>query len=288
MRSSPTIAIVAAAILGVGGIGGLLYYRSQHPGVIDLDNAWNRVRADPHDATAWAALADAQSAIDQLRAAEESYRTAIRISLDEPTVLARLGFLLYGRGEDAAALSLLEQAQHHGVELPLLAWTVNRLRASRAAQLAELHDQREHVAAEVEVPEPESPPVDLPCTLPLRKGGAFMVTVHLNGEETTLIFDTGASITTLDRLLIERLGVPIDEEQTITAITASGRVRFATAVIDEVTLAGRQVEHLTVAVCEGCGGDAFGGLLGLDLQAGLGIELQLRERRLRFTDCDER
>jgi hypothetical protein len=225
--------------------------------------------------------------MDQLRAAEESYRTAMRLSADDPAVLARLGFLLYGRGEDAQALALLEQAEHLGVDMPMLEYTVAQLR--HAVPVPEPTPGPEPEVAEVDRPVPEPPSLaasDLPCSVDLDERSTFRVEVDMVGQKVPLIFDTGASITTLSRDLLEDLGLPIDVHSGIDAITATGPVRFPIAVVPSLGLAGRRVEQLTVAVCEGCGGSTSGGLLGLDVQAALGMELDMRNRKVRFLDCE--
>ena len=64
-------------------------------------------------------------------------------------------------------------------------------------------------------------------------------------------------------------------------------MRFPTAVLETIELEGRVARDVTVAVCNGCGGRSAGGLLGLDVQAAWGLELDLRNQRVRFVDCDE-
>jgi len=272
-----------ALVIGATVLGGAWWYRQHAPGVVDVAGAWARVRANPRDARAWASLGDAQSAVDELRAAEESYRTALRLSAEEPTVLARLGFLLYGRGEDVQARALLEQAQFQGADLPMLQYTLDRLRQEAPTPADEAPADS---AAPAAAPPEQVVAAELPCTLDLEERSTFRITVAINDVTTPLIFDTGASITTLSRDLLEKAGVPIDEESGIQAITAAGPVRFPIGTVGRLGLAGRAVRDLTVAVCEGCGGTTSGGLLGLDVQAALGMQLDLKNRRVHFTDCD--
>lgn len=289
-----------AICVGAGaGLGLVLYQRAQRPGLVALDEAWSAVRRHPHHAGAWGALGDAQSAVDQLAAAEESYRTALRLEPEAPELAARLGFLLYGKGEDAGALQLLERAQRGGAQLPMLNFVVLQLRAQADATS---ENEAQAPSDEVGGSEPGAsaqgglPPASrgaaaidttrFPCELALQELSTFRVPVALNGATLPLIFDTGASITTISRRSLEDLGIPIREHEQLNAITAAGSATFPTAVVEQVEVAGRVIDQLRVAVCQDCGGQSAGGLLGLDVQAAVGMELDLRRKRVRFLDCE--
>jgi len=291
------------ALVSLGGYFGFLSYRDSHPGIVDVQAAWLAVRAEPRDAERWATLADAQAALDQEQAAEQSYLTAVRLGSDDPTVYGRLGFLLYGHGRDQEALSALRQAQDLGAELPLLARTVADLESRLAppepppepepAPEAAAEDQEEQEAQQEQDPEDEitdeasaSPGACVVAAPRFGRIGPFVVTTYLEGFEVPLVVDTGASLTTLEYEVVEELGVIIDEERVIHAITATGPAVFPTARLSVIEIAGRRLEGLTVAICEGCGGRAAGGLLGLDVQAELGLELDVRQGELRFVDCE--
>ncbi len=297
------------AMVSVGGYLGFQSYRASHPGVVDVQAAWLAVRTDPRDAVRWATLADAQAALDQEQAAERSYLTAVRLGSDDPTVYGRLGFLLYGHGRDQEALSALRQAQDLGAELPLLARTVAELESRLAPpdpppepepvpeavaedeeEQEEQEDQEEqeeqYPDEEVNQQEPPSPGLCTVAAPRFGRMGPFVVTTYLDGFEVPLVVDTGASLTTLEYEVVEELGVDIDEERVIHAITATGPAVFPTARLSVVEIAGHRLEGLMVAVCEGCGGRGAGGLLGLDVQAELGVELDVRRGELRFVDCE--
>ncbi len=277
MRRVVWIAALVAVVAG----GWVAYqrWRAANPGVIDLDSAWARVQRDARAPKAWAALADAQASMDQPEAAEQSYRTALRLGGDRPALLGRLGFLLYGQGRDREALELLRGAQRGGADLPMLEQTVAGLEERLAppevvAAVPEAHEQTEN----------QAPP--RVCVIPVRRThqlGTFLVDARVNGEPVTLVVDTGASLTALAAELVDKLGVEVDEERTIHAITATGPAVFPTATVARVELGGERVTDLRVAVCDGCGGRDAGGLLGLDVQAALGLDIQASV--LRVADC---
>jgi len=277
-RAPFVIALVVAAggLVGAGYLGWQAY-RSEHPGEVDLQTAWIAVRLQPRHPERWAVLGDAQATVDQTLAAEKSYRTAIRLGTTDATVYGRLGFFLYGQGRDHEALDFLSEAQRRGADLPLLASTIHKLKTHPAELVAD-------------EPIPETPPeaeplTTRPCRIALERRGVFIVPVLVEGVESKLIMDTGASLTVLSRELLEELDVDIDHEHTIHAITATGPTEFPTAKVGVLVLGGRPVRDLTVAVCEGCGGRSAHGLLGLDVQAALGVELDLAHSELGFRDC---
>lgn len=299
----------ALTFAGALWLGAHLRERAQ-PGVVGLEKAWEGVQRAPQDPAAWAALGDAQAAMDEPASAEHSYETAIRIGgpdhRDGP-VHARLGFLLYARGEDERALALLEEADRLGADLPMLDETIMELqrrkrdaaREQRAASTAALPTAQPGEAAPQPDPidggiatgeldasvDPGPPPV---CTVPFVPSdriGVHRVPVVASGVELLLVFDTGASLTTLTEEAIAKLGVAEDPTQRVRAVTASGRVEFPTAVVGDVTIANRTVRDLRVAICRGCGGTEADGLLGLDVMGALGLELDLKQKRIVFAGC---
>lgn len=319
-----------AALLAAGGVFawlGVQQWREDNPGAHRLQTTWRAVRHNPHNATAWAALGDAQAAMDQLEAAEQSYRTAIALggNVSDASVMARLGFQLYARGEDVAALDLLERAEAAGADVPMLSWTIERLRQQAARPTggeangekpAARRDgdpdrpattgSRSGKAQGTEQPEEASldrrgTPTDaietrearadkgrLPCEVPLsrpHRRAPYHIPVRVGAVETELILDTGASITALAETLLLDLGVPIRHDRPLHAITATGPAQMPTAVVERIEVGGRSAVQHTVAACDGCGGQHAEGLFGLDLQASLGLELDLARSRVRFADC---
>lgn len=276
--------------------------------VAAVDAAWRRVAAEPRDASAWAALGDAQAEVDDLEAAEQAYRSAVRLGDTSGLAFARLGFLLYGRGRDAEALVLLREAERRGARLPMLEETVRRLAEAEPpspapssprapAPVATLGDRDptpdagpvELDAATPPPPPPRapSPPPDRVCELALGgDGGGLRATVLVDGQALDMVVDTGATRSLVTAEAAARIGLEIDRERSFHARTANGPITFPSALLPPVELAGRITPGLRVAICEGCGVEAFSdGLLGLDLVAGLGLELDVAGRRARFADC---
>jgi len=130
---------------------------------------------------------------------------------------------------------------------------------------------------------------EAPCDVQLQRvegGRTFLLDVEIEGERAQLIVDTGASLTVITRELADDLQLVLDERHVISAITANGRVEMATAVLDEVVVAGRRARELRVAVCVDCVNELADGLLGLDLQATAEMRLDLSAGTVSFGDCD--
>lgn len=260
--------------------------------------AWSLVHERPKDAAAWAALGEAQAAADQLDSAEHSYRTAILLGGGDGLAYARLGFLLYARGEDGQARALLSEAKRRGADVPMLDYTLKALASSKAPAAGDSPVAvRDEAPAELDA---GLAPLDASVTEPLRarrictveaerrgQGHTFLLPVQIGGETARLVIDTGASITLITSDLASRIGVPLDRERIIRAFTANGRADFSTAVLPVVELGGRTAQSTRVAVCSDCVEGFADGLLGLDLQAAFGLELDLGAGEVRFSDCRE-
>jgi clan AA aspartic protease (TIGR02281 family) len=274
------------------------------------------VAAEPESTEAWLQLAERQLELDQAAAAERSLWTAIELGDPDGLAHARLGFLLYAQHRDDEALVLLEAAREREASLPLLEHTLTVLQARARAEEASVAAPSDDRPSEVPLPEPrERPPEPRPdagaprdggprpepgpeplvadapggpCDLPLERidgGRTFVLGVDIDGVAARLIVDTGASLTVLTRELASELGVGLDAQHGITAITANGRVEMPTAVLPHVAVGERVVRELRVAVCDDCVSDLADGLLGLDLQTTLGMQIDAGASVLRFGDC---
>lgn len=101
-----------------------------------------------------------------------------------------------------------------------------------------------------------------------RRGGAMLVPVTVAGPElqveAKLLFDTGASLTTIDLATLGRLGLYITAaDPTVTVQTANGRVDRTVTVIDSLAIGAARVSGgLTVAICDACAHQDVVGLLG--------------------------
>jgi aspartyl protease family protein len=280
-------------------IGGLCAWGARfvvlHPGELQIELAWHWLQLSPHDPTRWAALGDAQANSDDLTSAELSYTTALRLGSRDPTVHGRLGFLLYGMGRDAAALQHLALAEQRGVDLPMLPEVLAALRARVKPASSPSPPLAAHAATPPGVSNETSPPrgpdaAAPACRVPLLRngpGGVFVATLQIGGLDVPLIVDTGANLTVIARDWIDRLGRPLDTEHEIRALTANGAVTFPTASLGSVSLGGRRLDDVQVAVCDACGSPTTAGLMGLDLQAAFGVELDQRGLALHFLSCED-
>lgn len=108
--------------------------------------------------------------------------------------------------------------------------------------------------------------------LPFEGGGdSLRVRTTFDGpefsEELPLLFDTGATLTTLDRDALRALGVPIPSDSpTARFQTANGEVESPLVLLDRVWLSRNEsVDGVTVAVCDNCTRGETAGLLGLNI-----------------------
>lgn len=99
--------------------------------------------------------------------------------------------------------------------------------------------------------------------------------------ETELIFDTGATLTSIKPELLEALGyrVPADAP-TITMQTANGRREASLLLLDRVWLGGFAIEHVSVVACDKCG--HLNGLLGLNVSGNFRVEVDQANQELIF------
>jgi clan AA aspartic protease (TIGR02281 family) len=310
------LAVVLAIGLGFGVSFALFRPGSVEPTPADdLALAWRAVSDRPQSAVAWVRLGELQASLDQTRAAERSYRTAVELGDPRGMARGRLGFLLYGQQRDEEALELLLAAREAGAQLPIQDYTITELRRRSAQRRAEAASPPRRPEAPLPDLEPSPPSsVDRPdagveapdagaeevgtqsedgeqgraCVVPLQQasqGSTFLIDVVLDGEEAELIVDTGASLTVITRELADDLGLDLDYKMSLTAVTANGTVEFPTAVLDEVELAEGLVRELRVAVCEGCVESLADGLLGLDLQSAFRMRLDLARGEAEVGRC---
>lgn len=139
-------------------------------------------------------------------------------------------------------------------------------------------------------PEPEPAPVYDECStaaIPIHGGRSFLIAINIEGSEARLIIDTGASLTVLTEAFADEAGIRSEPGRQLSAITANGRVKFDTAVVREVELEGRLMPALRVAICPECVESVADGLLGLDVVAAMGLQLDLAAKTVRFRDCEQ-
>ncbi len=128
-----------------------------------------------------------------------------------------------------------------------------------------------------------------PCeiaAIPRRGRGTYLVNILIDGVETSLILDTGATLTVISSELAELANIRPEPGHEIGARTAAGFVRFETGVASTIEIGGRVVENTRVALCDECANAEAAGLLGLDVQRPLGMALDVRRNIVTFSDCE--
>ena len=124
-------------------------------------------------------------------------------------------------------------------------------------------------------PAPAPPPAQTvpgdQVTLPTEgRRGSLRIPVTVEGPrrqvETTMIFDTGATITTLDRATLRKIGVRIpDDAPTMNVHTAAGPRQTRVVLLERLWVGGLEVEGISISVCDACATDEAVGLLGLNV-----------------------
>ena len=145
----------------------------------------------------------------------------------------------------------------------------------------------------------ESPQVDEDDTavvhLPFERssGGSLLVRVDIDGpevgEQFPMIFDTGATYTTLSTAALDMLDITVPSDAPwLTLRTANGEIDAPLVLVDAMWLGDATVEWVTVAVCDSCSTPPSVGLLGLNVSGRFstslnhdGQRIELRPRRYR-------
>lgn len=101
------------------------------------------------------------------------------------------------------------------------------------------------------------------------RGNQVLVPVRLSHggrtEEALLLLDTGASITTINGRLANRLGVAPVDTRPGRATVADGRsVAAYHFTLDALAVGGRSVPQMQVSILPGSGGEGHDGLLGMN------------------------
>ncbi len=153
----------------------------------------------------------------------------------------------------------------------------------------------EPIAVEAPVPAAASstvvrspPPMGDEVILPYEgEGTALMVPVAFeNGKrevEVAMVFDTGASFTSLNRATLRQLGVSVPSDAPEVVVrTANGERSTPLVLIDRVWLGGFAVEGVTVGVCDECAHEDGRGLLGLNVSGGFLVTVDQESQELRL------
>lgn len=135
----------------------------------------------------------------------------------------------------------------------------------------------------------EAPTEPLPTAeiaLPYEGAGRSLripVVIEADGmeQEVWMLYDTGATYTTLTEDDLESIGIRIPPDAPeITVNTAGGERTAKIVLIDRVWLGGFPVDGVTIAVCEECGSDEDAGLLGLNVSGQFTVTVDPAERQL--------
>lgn len=100
-------------------------------------------------------------------------------------------------------------------------------------------------------------------------GNSIIVPVTFQGGRTVelpMLFDTGATLTTLDADSMRQAGLSIARgAPVITTQTAAGPQRSRVTLIDAVAIGGHSVPYVTISQCAPCSDDQARGLLGMNV-----------------------
>jgi predicted aspartyl protease len=221
-----------------------------------------------------------------------SRRAGLLLGANLWPVLLLMGLPLYFPGERLAAIDtgMALLGGPMGADLP-----ADQRRALAQAIdgfLVEPQAQQPSPSAQPLV-EPPLPPSRLDAeseqvALPYEgQGHSLLIPVTLEGPggrivETDMLFDTGATYTTLDRRTLRQLGMAVPPDApTITFQTANGDSTSALVVLDRIWLGGFEVVGATVAVCDSCtSGGTHAGLLGLNVSSRFLITLDTARREV--------
>jgi len=136
----------------------------------------------------------------------------------------------------------------------------------------------------LQAPAPAKPPVGLPVTVPLRFFQRVMfVDVRLNGREYSMLLDTGAGITVIDKPAAEALRLPPGESMNLLGISGQGESAVATLdslQIGDVTLNGVQVAVTDLGIIRLLGGSSFGGIIGFNVLNRFRMTVDYHRRQL--------
>jgi len=101
------------------------------------------------------------------------------------------------------------------------------------------------------------------------------------GEELWMLFDTGASLTTLDHETLEYLGIDIPiNAPVITMQTANGEREGQLVLVDDLWIAGVELGTVTIVTCDACSDRNKVGLLGLNISSRFLVTVDSHKKEL--------
>lgn len=110
---------------------------------------------------------------------------------------------------------------------------------------------------------------------------AVPVTFEGSDDEIWMLFDTGATLTTLNAGTLAKLGIAIPEDAPEVSLrTAAGQQTARVISLERLWVGGLLVEGVTIAVCEACADDETAGLLGLNVSGRFRVTVDASARTL--------
>jgi clan AA aspartic protease (TIGR02281 family) len=104
-----------------------------------------------------------------------------------------------------------------------------------------------------------------------------------DSEEIWMLFDTGATLTTLNAATLAKLGIDIPADAPEVSLrTAAGEQSARVVILDRMWIGGLVVEGVTIAICEACADDETAGLLGLNVSGRFRVTVDASDRTLIF------
>ncbi|MEO0602961.1 MAG: retropepsin-like aspartic protease, partial [Myxococcota bacterium] len=111
--------------------------------------------------------------------------------------------------------------------------------------------------------------------------------VFANGSrevEVDMMFDTGATYTTLPLSVLAELGIdPGPSDPTIRLHTANGEREAQLVLLDEVWLGDLRLGGVAIATCDDCASTDTAGLLGLNVAGGFNLAIDADRNEVEFT-----
>jgi len=138
-------------------------------------------------------------------------------------------------------------------------------------------------------PPPGTPLTDDQIALPYEGEGRRLSVPVIFGNggkelELEMMFDTGATYTTLSTEVLRKLGVVLGEEDPrIRLHTANGDRDTSVVLLDHVWLGDLRIDGVAIAVCDDCASADNGGLLGLNVAGGFNVAIDADRREVVFT-----
>ncbi len=118
-------------------------------------------------------------------------------------------------------------------------------------------------------------------------GHSMAIPVQFGDVELPMLFDTGASVTTLGRDSLRQIGITVPSDAPeITLRTANGERTAKLVMVPKVWVGGLLVEGVTIGICEECADSRTAGLLGLNVSSQFLVTVDTRRKEVVFQQRD--